>query len=92
MIVEVQFTAQLKREADIGKEQIELDNGKDLRELIHLLFKRYSEGFDAILFDNMGTYRPSVLLVLNGVQVMYDDSNTLHDGDIVTIMSPIAGG
>lgn len=92
MKIEVNFTAQLKKEAGCAMDLIELEDGKLLMELVQILRRRYSEGFDKILFEDNQEYRPSSLLVLNGMQVLPSEVTPLKDGDVVTIMSPIAGG
>ncbi|HEX7901286.1 MAG TPA: MoaD/ThiS family protein [Planctomycetota bacterium] len=39
-----------------------------------------------------GTPHPSLLVVVGDEQVRVDDPRPLRDGDVVTVMTPIAGG
>lgn len=92
MVVKVKFTAQLKEEAGIGADHIELAEGEKLQTVLKKLSDRYSEKFKNILFGNNGEYLNSNLIVINEFQENYKENPSLKDGDELMIMSPIAGG
>ncbi len=92
MRLKVQYTAQLKREAGTAEEEIEIEEAKDLQQVLKLLTASHNRNFYDILFDENGNFRNSVVLVLNGVQIGIDDPISLTDNDELLLLSPIAGG
>lgn len=50
------------------------------------------EALRPLLLRPDGTPRPSLLVVVGDEQVRVDDPRPLRDGDVVTVMTPIAGG
>jgi MoaD family protein len=92
MKIEVRFTAQIKREAGRGSEVLDVHEGCSLEQVLTALNGRYTQGFDRILFDERGQYRETAMLVVNGQQVFFHVPQELKEGDVLTIMSPIAGG
>ncbi len=92
MNIKVKFTAQIKKEAGISSEFLEIEQGTTLQKCLSDLAERHSEGFKQILFKEDGEYRNSVLLAINNQQVKYSDNKVLNTGDELMIMSPIAGG
>lgn len=92
MKIKLRYTAQLKDVAKVGADELELKENEGIQSLLDVLVAKYDKAFGAILFDKVGTYRNSNLIVINQSQVSYEDNTTLKDGDQVTIMSPISGG
>ena len=92
MVVKLKFTAQLKEEAGIRADQIELAEGEKLQTVLKKLSDRYGKKFKNILFNNNGEYLNSNLIAINEFQVNYKENPSLKDGDELMIMSPIAGG
>lgn len=92
MKIRVKYTAQLKKEAGISKQEIEIADKSSFQNLIAVLAQSQNEKFRDMIFDNQGAYRHSIMLVLNGSQINYNDSIILKDGDEIMLMSPIAGG
>ncbi|WP_420322056.1 MoaD/ThiS family protein [Flagellimonas sp.] len=90
--IKLVLTAQLKDAAGVSAEVVEINEGEKLQEVIRSVGKQYGETFEAILFDENGDYRHSNLIVVNQVQVNFEDEININDGDEITLMSPIAGG
>jgi molybdopterin converting factor small subunit len=84
--------AQLKQAAGISSEQIEIDRACSVRELACRLAERHGEHLRRLLLDTGGQLQPTNLFFLGDVQVQPSDAVTLKDGDVVTVLSPIAGG
>ena len=92
MKIEIKYFAQIKKEAGKPSDEIELEPGATLQKCIDEIGKKNAIGFKNILFEESGAYRDAVVLVVNGVQVRYDENLKMNDGDELLLMSPIAGG
>ncbi len=92
MEIKIRFTAQLKDVVGQGTDKITIEEKENLQSVLSRLTERYGDKFKNILFDESGTYRNSILLVLNQYQINYVDNVVLNDGDEIAIMSPISGG
>lgn len=92
MKLRVKYTAQLKKAVGTGEETIEVNEGTQIKELLNLLFQQKREAFVNIVFNAEGVFLDTVLLILNGQQIVFDYPEVLIEKDEVTIMSPIAGG
>ena len=92
MRIRIKYTAQLKREAGIAEEEIEIDGPKNPEQILKQLTASHNKNFYDILFDENGGFRNSVVLVLNGVQIGIADPVSLNDNDELLLLSPIAGG
>lgn len=92
MKVKVKYTAQLKKAIGVGEEWVELESGALLKDLLEIQFQKRKNGFLDMVFNGNGEFLGTVLLIVNGRQVNFEYSETLKENDVVTIMSPIAGG
>lgn len=92
MKLSITYFAQLKKEAGKSSEVLAFENEVSLKECINLVSKKYSSQFYEMFFDEHGTYRDAIVLIINSVQVRYAENPNLNDGDELLIMSPIAGG
>jgi MoaD family protein len=90
----VQFSAQLRVLVGASEERVELPPGSTLAELLAQLAARHAEAAPHLLTTEGKQIRPSLLLVVNDRAVAIDDAATvlLRDGDVVTLLPPIAGG
>jgi molybdopterin converting factor small subunit len=62
-----------------------------LPELVaHLTSRR--EALQRLLLDGNGSLQPTILFFVGDDQVAPDDDLNLKEGDVVTLMAPIAGG
>ena len=93
MNVTVEYAAQVKRLAGVGSEQIELAAPCTIADLARQVAARHGEPLTAILLDDAGAPRRSILVFLGEDQLRWDDESILvHDGDTVTLLSPVSGG
>lgn len=92
MKIDIKYFAQIKKEAERPSDEVELKPGATVQECLSEVCKKKSASFKNILFDDEGTYRDSVILIVNSVQVRYDENPEMNNGDELMLMSPIAGG
>ncbi len=91
-MIKVKYTAQLKKTAGTGEEQIEINDSIGLTELLQTLCGKHDDRFHKMLFNEDGRFSNSVVLVLNGRQIRLEENPVLSDGDELLLLSPIAGG
>jgi molybdopterin converting factor small subunit len=91
MRVGVRYMAQLKLAAGVSAEQVELPPAATVADLVSLLAGRGDGALRKLLLDAEGRPHPTVLTFVGDAQA--DPQQTaLRDGDVVTLLSPIAGG
>ena len=91
MRVVVHFLAQLKQAAGVAAEQVEVSAPCPVREFLVGLAQRRGGALQNLLLAADGTLQPTVLVFVDDTQVGPEDV-ALHDGAVVTLLSPIAGG
>ena len=93
MRLRVQYTAQLRTVVGHAEEVVELPEEGSLAELLAHLATRHPDAGPHMV-TTTGQIRPSLLVALNGTAVPRDvaSSTTLHEGDVVALLPPIAGG
>ncbi len=92
MPITIQYETLLKRAAGTGSEILDVDGAEDVKSLIRQIARRRGDPLQSLLVDAAGDVRCSVLIFIGDQQVSASDSPALHDGDVVTLMSPISGG
>lgn len=85
MKVSVRYMAQVKRAAGVAVEQVELPDACSLRDLLTRLGERHGEPLRQLL-------GPALLIFVGDEQAALDEPVVLREGDVVTILSPMAGG
>jgi molybdopterin converting factor small subunit len=89
--VGVRYMAQVKQAAGVAAEQVHLEGPCSVEEFIVRLAERHGEPLRKLLLK-AGSVQPTILLFVGDVQVHPGDGTPLQDGDVVTVLSPIAGG
>ena len=92
MKVTVEYTAQLKQTAGLASEEVEVESGSTVQQLMTQLAENHGENLKGMLFDADGKLQPSLLLFVGDEQVQGDSAPALVDGSVITILSPISGG
>lgn len=92
MKIQVKYTAQLKKAMGKREETIELKDGACAADLLTELLNKNQQALTNIVFNTDGTFLNAVLIVRNGQQISYESPESLLENDVITIMSPIAGG
>lgn len=92
MKMTVRYMAQLKAVVGCATEQVELGAPGSLGELVAQLAERHGTRLTGLLLDAAGRLQPTVLVFVGDHQVPAGQPVTLNDGDVVTLLSPMAGG
>jgi molybdopterin converting factor small subunit len=92
MKVRVNYLAQLKQAAGTSSESIDLDTPCSVQDLVIRLAENHGEPLRSFLLDTGGSLRNSILLIIDETQVHWQTPVQLKDGDVVTFLSPLAGG
>jgi molybdopterin converting factor small subunit len=90
MKVAVRYMAQMKQAAGVAEEQVELAVSCPVRDLLLHLADRQGNPLRNLLLGPDGGPQPTVLIFIGDQQV--DLTARLQEGDVVTFLSPIAGG
>jgi molybdopterin converting factor small subunit len=92
MQVHVRYMAQLKPAAGTAAETVEVPPGCGIAGLTAILAERHGDAFRRLVHGSGGELRPCVLFFIGDAQVTIGQAVTLREGDMVTLMTPIAGG
>ena len=90
--IRVRYVAQLKQAAGVASEEIELSAPWAARDLLLLLADRHGAPLRNLLLGEDGSPQPTILVFVGDEQVVPSDRSLLKDGDVVTLLSPMAGG
>lgn len=92
MKIAVEYTAQVKKAAGVGREEFEVSEGCTLQDLVKQVAGQHEDSLKTILFPNSDDLHPSILLFVSSQQVRWDEPFVLEPHHVVTILSPISGG
>jgi len=92
MTVTVRYMAQLRTAAGVAGEAIDLDGPCTASDLASDLATRHGDALRRLLLGADGQLSPGVLVFVGDVQVGQGENISLKDGDVVTLLSPVAGG
>jgi molybdopterin converting factor small subunit len=92
MRISVQYATQVKRAAGVGSETLEAPSPCGIADVVRLAAERRGEVLWKMLLDDAGRVQPSLLVFIGDRQIGRDESVSLREGDVVTIMAPISGG
>jgi len=92
MQITVKYKSQVKKETGIASETLDIAENNALQGVLSSLADKYGNNFRKLLFDDNGNFKNAILLAVNNMQVHYSENQLLNQNDILTIMSPIAGG
>jgi len=84
--------AQLKQAAGAAGEEIALPAPCVVRDVLLALADRHGAPLRSLLLDAGGSLQATILVFVGDEQVSANDGVALNDGDVVTLLSPIAGG
>jgi molybdopterin converting factor small subunit len=93
MKLRVQYTAQLRTAVGRAADEVELPDGSSLAALVHHLAEKLADAGPHLTTAD-GQIHRSLLVVVNDAAVTARDAATayLREGDVVTLLPPIAGG
>lgn len=92
MLIDVEYSAQLKRAAGTGRETIELESPAMLRDLVLLIAERHGDALKPMLLDGNADLHPSILVFVNDEQCRDVADRELQSNDTVAFLPPISGG
>jgi molybdopterin converting factor small subunit len=84
--------AQARQAAGRADEQVDIDRPCSVQDLIVGLASRHGDPLRRLLLDDRGSVQPALLLFVGDEQVDPAGAVPLRDGDVVTVLSPMAGG
>ncbi len=91
-MLNIEYTAQLRRAAGTAGETIELAAAGTVLEVARLVAERHGEELRRMLLDSDGRLQRSVLVFVDDEQISPDTSAALREGQTVTFAAPISGG
>ncbi len=89
MRITVRYLAQLKQAAGVTTEIVPSEE-RTARGLLMFLSERHGDALRRLLVDADGQPNATILVFVNDRQV--EPGMELQDGDVVTLLSPVAGG
>jgi len=92
MTITVEYFGQLRHVADREQETIEVADGTAVGDALQGVADRYGDAFRLIVFTEDGSFRPSVIVLVNDQPVSKAEPTPLRDGDRVNLLAAIAGG
>jgi molybdopterin converting factor small subunit len=92
MKVLVRYMAQLRAAAGVAAETVDLDHPCTASELAARLAAQHGEALRRLLLGADGRLSPTILVFLGDSQVGPDESLPLKEGDVITLLAPVAGG
>lgn len=93
MSMEVIYTGQLASIAGVSEEEVEVSSGAKLGDVVKAAVERRGREFGALLCDESGALRPTILVAIDGTQATGDREALSLDGvREVMFMAPVAGG
>ncbi len=89
--IKMKLWGQLKKVAKVATIDLKTES-KDLEGIIKDLTKIQNAELAKLLLNDDGSCRHSILGFENDVQIDWNKELNIKDGDIISLMSPIAGG
>lgn len=91
MKVAVCYMARLRQVAGAASERVELDRPCTVAELLQRMAAAHGAPFRDLVLDAAGGVHPALLLFVGDEQVPAQ-TTSLRDGDVLTVLTPMAGG
>ena len=92
MQVSVRYMAQLRTATGAAAETLDVEGSCTAAERVAQVAARHGEALRRLLFGADGRLHPAILVFVGDTQAGVDERLPLNDGDVVTLLSPIAGG
>ncbi len=92
MRVSIRYLAQLRQAAGRASEDIELKEACSAREFVVRQACCHGDALRQLLLKGKEKLQPTILLFVGDEQVGPEDQTPLKDGDVITVLTPIAGG
>jgi molybdopterin converting factor small subunit len=89
--VAIHYLAQVRRAAGRASEALDLGSGCSVQELVRYVVDRHGEALRRLLLRGEALHE-SILLFVGEEQVRWETPVALKEGDVVTVLAPMAGG
>jgi len=90
--VTVRYQTQIKRAVGLASETLEVPEACPVAELLRQLAQRHGDAFRRLVLKEGGLPQDSILVFLGERQVADLPALRLSDGDVLTLLAPMAGG
>jgi molybdopterin converting factor small subunit len=91
MRIGIRYMAQIKMAAGVAIEVLDLPGPTLVGQVLAALAERHA-GIRPLLLTDQGRVQPTLLLFLGDEQITADQEAPRRDGDVLTILTPMAGG
>lgn len=92
MTITIEFNGQLRQLTQAISIERTVNDGATVAEALMTLRDDYDDTFRSILYGETGEVSTTALILLKDEPVARDPWPVLSDGDVITILPPIAGG
>ena len=92
MRVSVRYMAQLRTAAGTAAEAVDIEPPCTVPDLLALIAARHGDALRRLLLGDGGRPQHVVLVFVGDAQAAPGEPLPLKDGDVVTLLSPVAGG
>ena len=94
MKVEVKFFTSLREITGKKADEMQLQSGITVKELLTLLSEKYGKNFCQYVYDKKGKVKGFLSFLVNGknINVLEGFGTELKQGDVVAILPPVGGG
>lgn len=92
MRVSVRYMAQLRTAAGVAGETVEVDGPCTASDLVARVAARHGDALRRLLLGADGRPSPTILVFVGETQAGPEEDTPLKDGEVVTLLSPVAGG
>jgi molybdopterin converting factor small subunit len=92
MMVHVKYQAQARQAAGVATESIELADSCSVEMAVRQLAERHGEPLRKHLLGTDGRLSPFILLFVGDRQAAQPGTLALSENEVLTILSPMAGG
>lgn len=90
MNITVHYLAQVKQAAGTPSEVVDVPDGCSVHALLQQLIERRAHTLRALVCDAAGLPHPALLVFVGDQQA--EPTQSLREGDSVTVLTPMAGG
>ena len=92
MNITIEYHGQLRHLANRDTETCTVQPGTSIPDIVTTMAHNHDDAFRAILLDEDGNLLHSTLMFIGDETLDRANWPTLKDGDIITLLPPIAGG
>jgi molybdopterin converting factor small subunit len=88
----VRYLAQLRDAAGVGAETVETAAAPHAADLVRRLADAHGGRLRSLLLNSANDVQPTILIFLGDEQIRAEQPVQWRDGDVLTLLTPMAGG